>query len=240
MWHCNNFHQISILNGDTRSKKIGPQAYIRTFIAVRLPKKVNYFISLILPHPSLGPSLWHGGSSQRALTASSLGPLQHTPPVGSFGTCNARVNSHQRWKQTRFRVCFHLWCELTTTMSVTEWQVSWNSWYDNIQASYFDVFHVCNVCDILNVLFHWGQICITMATGNIWCKQDPCQTFMSPLVWHSMFAPKWLGISLITDMETNTIDLEKNKKWYFIVLKVMNVMEYLWYVVMWQEGILFA
>ena len=31
---------------------------------------------------------------------------------------NARVNSHQRWKQTRFRVCFHLWCELTNTMSV--------------------------------------------------------------------------------------------------------------------------
>ena len=25
----------------------------------------------------------------------------------------ARVNSHQRWKQTWFRVCFHLWCELT-------------------------------------------------------------------------------------------------------------------------------
>ena len=41
---------------------------------------------------------------------------------------NARVNSHQRWKQTRFRVCFHLWCELTSTMNVTEWQVSWNSW----------------------------------------------------------------------------------------------------------------
>ena len=40
---------------------------------------------------------------------------------------NARVNSHQRWKQTRFRVCFHLWCELTSTMKVTEWQVSWNS-----------------------------------------------------------------------------------------------------------------
>ena len=37
------------------------------------------------------------------------------------------VNSHQRWKQTRNRVCFHLWCELTTTMNVTEWQVSWNS-----------------------------------------------------------------------------------------------------------------
>ena len=41
---------------------------------------------------------------------------------------NARVNSHQRWKQTRFRVCFHLWCELTSTMNVTQWQVSWHSW----------------------------------------------------------------------------------------------------------------
>ena len=38
-----------------------------------------------------------------------------------------RVNSHQRWKQMRFRVCFHLWCELTSTMNETEWQVSWNS-----------------------------------------------------------------------------------------------------------------
>ena len=35
---------------------------------------------------------------------------------------NARVNSHQRWKQTRFRVCFHLWCELTSTMNVTEYK----------------------------------------------------------------------------------------------------------------------
>ena len=33
---------------------------------------------------------------------------------------NTRVNSHQRWKQTRNRVCFHLWCELTSTMSTTE------------------------------------------------------------------------------------------------------------------------
>ena len=40
---------------------------------------------------------------------------------------NARVNSHQRWKQTWFRVCVHLWCELTSTMKVTEWQVSWSS-----------------------------------------------------------------------------------------------------------------
>ena len=42
---------------------------------------------------------------------------------------NARVNSHHRWKQTRNRACFHLWCELTNTMNVTEWQVSWNSWF---------------------------------------------------------------------------------------------------------------
>ena len=40
---------------------------------------------------------------------------------------NARVNSHQRWKQTRFRVCFHLWCELTSTMNLTEWQAAWIS-----------------------------------------------------------------------------------------------------------------
>ena len=39
---------------------------------------------------------------------------------------NTKVNSHQRWKQTRFRVCFYLWCELTSTMNVTEWQVSWS------------------------------------------------------------------------------------------------------------------
>ena len=35
---------------------------------------------------------------------------------------NARVKSHQRWKQMRFCICFHLWCELTSTMNVTEWQ----------------------------------------------------------------------------------------------------------------------
>ena len=29
---------------------------------------------------------------------------------------NTRVNSHQRWKQTRNRVCFHLWCELTLAL----------------------------------------------------------------------------------------------------------------------------
>ena len=53
---------------------------------------------------------------------------------------NARVNSHQRWKQTRFRVCFHLWCELTSTMNITEWQVSWISWYVSV-ALPGNIFH---------------------------------------------------------------------------------------------------
>ena len=43
----------------------------------------------------------------------------------------AKVNSHQRWKQTRFRVCFHLWCELTSKINVTEWQVPWSSWFND-------------------------------------------------------------------------------------------------------------
>ena len=50
---------------------------------------------------------------------------------------NAQVNSHQRWKQTRFRICFHLWCELTNTMNVTEWQVSWYSCYPLIDEDIF-------------------------------------------------------------------------------------------------------
>ena len=31
----------------------------------------------------------------------------------------------------RFSASFHLWCELTTTINVTEWQVSWNSCHVN-------------------------------------------------------------------------------------------------------------
>ena len=48
---------------------------------------------------------------------------------------NTRVNSHQRWKQMQFRVCFHLWCEQATTMNVTKLEVSWNSWVAS-SASY--------------------------------------------------------------------------------------------------------
>ena len=42
-------------------------------------------------------------------------------------TPNDAVTPQCQSQFTRFRVCFHLWCELTTTMNVTEWQVSWNS-----------------------------------------------------------------------------------------------------------------
>ena len=54
---------------------------------------------------------------------------------------NIRVNSHQRLKQTRFRVCFHLWCKLTSTMNVTERQVSWNSWYAWLVFTNLKIFH---------------------------------------------------------------------------------------------------
>ena len=41
------------------------------------------------------------------------------------------VDLHQRWKQTRNRVCFNLWCELTLALwchsIVTELWVSWSS-----------------------------------------------------------------------------------------------------------------
>ena len=49
---------------------------------------------------------------------------------------NARVNSLQRWKQARFRVCFYLWCELTSTINVTEWQ----GWIHVILRINFDSF----------------------------------------------------------------------------------------------------
>ena len=52
----------------------------------------------------------------------------------SHETCHSAifivlVNSHQRWKQTRNRVCFHLWCELTMALwchSIVWSLFSWN------------------------------------------------------------------------------------------------------------------
>ena len=67
---------------------------------------------------------------------------------------NARVNSHQRWKQTRFCICFHLCCELTNTMNVTEWQVSWNSWFDEN----FFCFHCPTVKWNANMPKRWHSV----------------------------------------------------------------------------------
>ena len=66
---------------------------------------------------------------------------------------NTRVNSHQRWKQTRFRVCFHLWCELTSTMNVTEWQVSWNS----CKVQIYLVTSTMSTCNFVTLRTVWRQ-----------------------------------------------------------------------------------
>ena len=84
---------------------------------------------------------------------------------------NARVNSHQRWKQTRFRVCFHLWCELTSTINVTEWQLSWNSCY-----------------------WHRPNIIYSQRTSSD-IKRAKCLTFLQ---WRGSYlhAVTWFGITL--------------------------------------------
>ena len=70
------------------------------------------------------------------------------------------VNSHQRWKQTRFRVCFHLWCELTSTMNVTEWQVSWNSCWE---IGFLCTYPVC----LSPICFAGRHICHSLCIGRI-------------------------------------------------------------------------
>ena len=81
------------------------------------------------------------------------------------------VNSHQRWKQTRNRVCFHLWCELTLALwchsiiwsllfheiNVTEWQVSWNSWYLGYFGRHLSNIHWHHILPLSLSLNYWGQ-----------------------------------------------------------------------------------
>ena len=80
---------------------------------------------------------------------------------------NARVNSHQRWKQTRFRVCFHLWCELTSTMNGMEWQVSWNSWVD--QGGAENTWFEGLVLQFLNRIIQGVQV--TSLECHVWLKK---------------------------------------------------------------------
>ena len=56
-------------------------------------------------------------TNKKILCLYLIGCLRMVKLWCSFCKRTARVNSHQRWKQTRIRVCFHLWCELTRTMS---------------------------------------------------------------------------------------------------------------------------
>ena len=106
-WPILIFMYISVLK--TRKCLAGSSNFVGTLFCIKwlLPNSKSWlpwnlsFLYILLHENRLQMMLWHH---------------------------NTRVNSHQRWKQTRFRVCFHLWCELTSTMNVTEWQVSWNSW----------------------------------------------------------------------------------------------------------------
>ena len=96
---------------------------------------------------------------------------------------NATVNSHQRWKQTWFRVCFHLWCELISTMNVTERQVSWNSWYaswkENIKLEF---------CKLMRNFVFAEECYLVMGLGTLrtslkWDVKS-CQRFRQIFRWY--------------------------------------------------------
>ena len=114
---------------------------------------------------------------------------------------DARVNSHQRWKQTRFRVCFHLWCELTSTMNVKEWQVSWIS-REAVEREIGQWCLISEVCwaqwsDLAGLqwwtlAFAWSIVCESHAAGllsNTACHEihETCHSitfyFMSELIY---------------------------------------------------------
>ena len=73
----------------------------------------------ILIRNSLNHQFYWGSMLESLATRQKLGPFM---PYHEFHeTCRSVtfivvVNSHQRWKQTRNRVCFHLWCELTLAL----------------------------------------------------------------------------------------------------------------------------
>ena len=74
------------------------------------------FTTKALGHPG---APWGG---DLATESSGIAIVSRTLPIHEFHeTCHSvtfivLVNSHQRWKQTRNRVCFHLWCELTLAL----------------------------------------------------------------------------------------------------------------------------
>ena len=106
----------------------------------------------------------------------------------------ARVNSHQRWKQTRFRVCFHLWCELTSTMSVTEWQVSWNSYIVFIKYQF--TIQSCNTSLISYIKFQNHE-----HSKPFWLNLFVCFFPFSNLIWEQSI--KRLLLHVVSDRISN-------------------------------------
>ena len=99
---------------------------------------------------------------------------------------NARVNSHQRWKQTRFLVCLHLWCELTSTMNVTEWQVSWNSCLD-LFPCYGLTLHFPTVTLGKTIVL----LCVTIVSHLITVVHPSTHPSKSPSVPWAYIVPGW-------------------------------------------------
>ena len=109
---------------------------------------------------------------------------------------NARVNSHQRWKQTQFRVCFHLWCELTSSMKVTEWQVPWNSCVacgallPYRSGNYFyPVLYCCWVLIGLLIIHpgHWRALKWPAARKVIWIINRVIMSLLSNLIMAAVY-----------------------------------------------------
>ena len=91
--------------------------------------------------------VWHGmenvKSTKKILVTSTRNISLEFPKHEFHETCHsvtfiALVNSHQRWKQTRNRVCFHLWCELTLALGVT---VSFGIFFLDNKMKQNDKFH---------------------------------------------------------------------------------------------------
>ena len=82
----------------------------------------------------IGPAETSGKITMPSLIVYPTVALYETPNHELHETCHSvtfivLVNSHQRWKQTRNRVCFHLWCELTLALwchSIVWSLFSWN------------------------------------------------------------------------------------------------------------------
>ena len=102
---------------------------------------------------------------------------------------NARVNSPQRWKQTRFRVCFHLWCELTSTMRfnrMTRFMEFMNSFckrevaYDSPHCHMLSDFHMKrrnrsrNICMYVRIMARVADVLCCMPTNTKCDKHRNC------------------------------------------------------------------